>query len=105
MRIPEILAVVGCRLAPGKATAREKLAVGALLERNLDVLAQMEHDGWQEQKRKEGWTYGPVRQDDRRKHNLLIPFDRLPEVEKNKDRQSIRDYPELVGRAGFRIVR
>ena len=104
MRIPEILAA-GYRLEAGKATAEEEKEVGELLKQNLESLARMEHDGWQEQKRKDGWTYGPVRQNDRLKHNLLVPYERLPEKEKDKDRQSILDYPELARLAGFRIVR
>jgi hypothetical protein len=105
MRIPEILAVAGYRLEPGKATVQEEEEVGGFLDKNLEVLARMEHDGWQEQKRKDGWTYGPVGQNDLLKHDLLIPYDRLPEEQKHKDRQAIRDYPELARLAGFRIVR
>jgi hypothetical protein len=105
MRIPEILAVVGRRLAQGRASAGEEREVRGLLKNNLELLARMEHDGWQEQKRKDGWTYSPVRNDDLREHDLLIPYDRLPEEQKDKDRQAIRDYPDLARLAGFRIVR
>jgi hypothetical protein len=105
MRIPEILAAAGYRLEPGQATAEQEKEVVELLHKNLETLARMEHDGWQEQKRKDGWTHGTVRQNDRLKHDLLVPYDPLPEKEKQKDRQSILDYPELARLAGFRIVR
>jgi hypothetical protein len=105
MRIPEILAAAGYRLEPGKATAEEEKEVGELLKKNLEALARMEHDGWQEQKRKDGWTHGSARQNELLKHDLLVPYNRLPEKEKDKDRQSILDYPELARLAGFRIVR
>jgi hypothetical protein len=92
-------------LEPGKATAEEEKEVGELLKKNLEALARMEHDGWQEQKRKDGWTHGSARQNELLKHDLLVPYNRLPEKEKDKDRQSILDYPELARLAGFRIVR
>jgi len=53
----------------------------------------------------EGWVYGPPPKDtDKRTHPLLIPYSELPEIEKEKDRRTIRNYPEFARLAGFKIV-
>jgi len=52
----------------------------------------------------EGWTYAAVRDDIKRTHPLLVPYADLPEPEKDKDRQTVRNYPKYARLAGFKIV-
>ena len=52
----------------------------------------------------EGWTYAPVRDDSKRTHPLLVSYADLVEEEKDKDRQTIRNYPKYARLAGFKIV-
>ena len=40
-----------------------------------------------------GWTYAPVRDNLRKLNPLLVPWDQLSEVEKEKDRDTIRNTP------------
>jgi hypothetical protein len=104
-RIPDILALAGFVLKEGKASAKEKKEVSKSLESNLDFLAEAEHLGWEEQKRMEGWVYGPPPKDnEKRTHPLFIPYSELPDDEKEKDRRTIRKYPDYAGLAGFKIV-
>jgi hypothetical protein len=104
-RIPEILELAGFVLEQGAGSVKEDAKIGAFLNRHLDFLAEAEHQGWEEQKRMEGWTYGPPPKDDvRRTHPLLIPYSELPEKEKDKDRQTITNYPKYARAAGFKIV-
>lgn len=44
-----------------------------------------QHRQWMEQKRATGWTYGAVKDGEAKTHPLLIPFEELPEREKQKD--------------------
>ena len=103
-RIPEILAAVGLTFVNGDPSPSEAAAVEHVLKANLEMLAQMEHDGWADDRRRQGWTFGETRDNDRLKHPLLIPYGDLPEVEKNKDRDSILQYPARVKEAGCKIV-
>lgn len=57
-------------------------AVAALAER----LAENTHDHWAAQRFREGWRHGPTRDDVRKEHPCLIPYDQLPESEKEYDR-------------------
>ena len=68
-----------------------------------------------------GWKYASSRNDDLKLHPCLLPWseeDRanyaeytesigpgiLPEVEKDKDRNAVCDIPELLAKAGFKVV-
>lgn len=54
----------------------------------LEELAQNVHETWADGRIREGWTYGIVRNDERKKHPSLIPFDDLSESEKEYDRRT-----------------
>ena len=104
MRIPEILNLVGYELEFGESTPDQERAISARLEQNMEVLAAAEHDGWMEERRLSGWSYGAERDNIARKHPLLVPYDALPDSEKEKDRQTVRSYPSYARLAGLRIV-
>jgi hypothetical protein len=103
-RISQILAAVGLTFAPGRATRKESEAVTTILRSNLDMLARMEHDGWMDEKRRQGWTPGETRDDKLQIHPLLISFGDLPFNEKEKDRDSILEFPKRVAEGGCKIV-
>ena len=104
-RIPDILALAGFVLEEGAATEEDDNQVQSFLQDNLEFLAEAEHQGWEAQKRMEGWTYGPPPKDnDKRTHPLLVPYAELPEAEKDKDRRTILNYPKYARKAGFKIV-
>jgi hypothetical protein len=103
-RITQILAAVGLTVVPGMATKEEAEAVTTILKSNLNMLARMEHDGWMDEKRRQGWTYRVERDDKLQFHPLLIPYGDLPSHEKEKDRDSILQYVERVKEAGYKIV-
>jgi hypothetical protein len=58
----------------------------------LDALAALEHRRWVTDRAIDGWSYGPVRDDDRKHHPLLATPDyaALPAAEQAKDRAQIR---------------
>ena len=104
-RIPEVLALAGFVLESGTASDEEEKPVCEFLTAHLELLAEAEHRGWEDQKRMEGWVYGlPPKDNDKRTHPLLIPYSELSEIEKEKDRRAIRNYPQFARRAGFKIV-
>jgi hypothetical protein len=74
------------------------------LKHHMERLAEAEHDGWMDYRLKNGWKRGEPRDDDKGIHPALVPYSDLPEHEKNKDRNTIRHFPDFVRQAGFRIV-
>jgi hypothetical protein len=47
---------------------------------------EQSHQGWYERLIADGWQYGPVKDEAAKTHPDLVPFDQLPEHEKQKDR-------------------
>lgn len=43
------------------------------------------HELWCDQKRREGWTYGPRKDSVARTHPCLVPYDQLPPEQRAKD--------------------
>jgi hypothetical protein len=106
-RIPEVLALIGLVLRKdGDGTPRTAPdgELEAQFDRNIERLAEAEHNGWMAQRRRNGWRYGETRDDARKLHPGMLPYAHLPEREKGKDRNTIRHYPDFTARAGFLIV-
>lgn len=68
---------------------------------NVETMAMVEHDRWSWEKRLNGFRYAPTRDDNYKKHNCLIPYDELTELEKEKDRILVRMIPSLLQDIGF----
>ena len=107
-RIPSVLSLVGLGLSPGKDyEASDGLTsddVGIYLEFHLELLSEGEHDGWMDERQRNGWRLGVERNDEQRIHPLLVLYADLSEVEKNKDRNTVRHFPVMAELAGYRIV-
>lgn len=73
--------------------------LGDLLER----LAENTHDVWATQRMKDGWTYGAERNDAAKHHPCLIPYDALPESEKEYDRKTAGETLKAILALGFTI--
>ncbi|ETE69863.1 Ryanodine receptor 3, partial [Ophiophagus hannah] len=57
------------------------------LEKIRDKLAENIHELWGMNKIELGWTYGKIRDDNKRQHPCLVEFSKLPETEKNYNLQ------------------
>jgi hypothetical protein len=66
-------------------------------------LARNTHDVWAVGRMAEGWTYGPHRDDKTREHPDLVPFDKLPESEKEVDRRTVVQTIKALIALGYRI--
>ena len=71
----------------------------------VDLMAKMEHERFVEERLRDGFKYGPVKDLKRKTNPNLVSWDELPNEEKNKDRNSVRKLPALLARARFQIYR
>lgn len=68
-----------------------------------EAIAENVHDVWAIARMKEGWTYGPVRNDEKKQHPDLVPYCALPDSEKEYDRIMAWNTLKLVKKLGFEI--
>lgn len=69
-----------------------------------ELLARNTHENWARQRLADGWRWGPSRDDARREHPCLVPYEELPEAEKEYDRRTALETVRLILALGFRIV-
>lgn len=98
--IPNKLRVLGYELAPGHGSKASEIP---LPSEKIEAMAIHEHNRWAQERQRLGWTYGAVRDNARKQHPLLVPWEALNEVEREKDRVTVKNLPWLVEKAGFRV--
>lgn len=69
-----------------------------------EAIAENLHDVWAITRIKEGWTYGPARDDAKKQHPDIIPYCALPDGEKEYDRLMAWNTLKLVKKLGFKIT-
>lgn len=73
------------------------------LEALTEQIAANVHDVWAVGRMSEGWTYGPIKDEEMKENPLLVPYDELPESEKAYDRNTAMETLKLVVKLGYTI--
>ncbi len=75
------------------------------LETLVEQMAKNVHEVWAETRIKQGWTYGEQRDDKLKTHPCLVPYEELPEEEREYDRNTALGTLKLITKLGFRIIK
>ena len=75
------------------------------LEELIEAMSKNVHEVWAETRIGQGWTYGKQRNDELRTHPCLIPYENLPESEKEFDRNTSIGTLKLITKLGFKITK
>ena len=75
------------------------------LEQLVEQMSKNVHEVWAEARIKQGWTYGEQRNDELKTHPCLVPYDELPEEEKEYDRNTSIGTLKLIMKLGFKIFK
>lgn len=70
-----------------------------------EQLARNVHDVWSASRIAEGWTLGLTRDDRMKTTPCLVPYDELPEQEKDYDRNTALQTLKLILKLGYRITK
>jgi len=70
-----------------------------------EMLAKNTHEVWAGSRINDGWTYGEKRDDVKLTHPCLVPYDELPETEKEYDRNTSQETLKLIIKLGYKIVK
>lgn len=73
------------------------------LKQLVEELARNVHDIWAIGRINEGWTWGPIRNDELKQHPCLIPYADLPESEKEYDRNTAVETLKMILKLGWKI--
>lgn len=75
------------------------------VEELTEKLSRNAHDHWARQRMADGWRWGAARDDASKLHPSLIPYEELPESEKDYDRATAMETVKAIQALGFRISR
>jgi hypothetical protein len=70
-----------------------------------ELLARNAHDVWAQNRLRDGWRWGAERNDERKEHPCLIPYDDLTETEKEYDRVMAIETLKTITALGFQWLR
>ncbi|MBQ4140510.1 MAG: Ryanodine receptor Ryr [Clostridia bacterium] len=70
-----------------------------------EALARNTHEVWSESRIREGWSYGERRDDEKKHHPCLVPYEELPESEKDYDRNTSLETLKLIIKLGYKITK
>lgn len=69
----------------------------------VEQMAKNVHEVWAQSRMSQGWVYGAERSDELKQHPCLVPYEELPEVEKDYDRDTALGTLKLIVKSGFKI--
>ena len=82
-----------------------KVSLPLELTEMTELLAKNTHDVWAQQRIAEGWQYGTERNDKKKLHPCLVPYEELPENEKEYDRRTATEAIRVIMKCGYEISR
>lgn len=70
-----------------------------------ELLAKNTHDVWAKARMEEGWIFGSTRNDAEKTNPCLVPYDDLPEKEKEYDRRINQQLLAALYAMGYRVIK
>ncbi len=68
-----------------------------------ELIAKNTHDVWAVGRMNEGWAYGEHRDDAKKLHPCLVPYEELSDSEKEYDRNTSLESLKLIIKLGYKI--
>jgi RyR domain-containing protein len=86
-----------------KTIDTSKIELTSDLEGLVETLAQNNHDHWARKRIDEGWRYGANRDDGEKQHPDLVPYEQLPESEREYDRKTVVEALKAIIALGYEV--
>ena len=99
--IPNKLASVGYAMV----AARGNETKGEFQNDEVEKLAKLEHERWVQEKLDTGWKPAKKTIKEKKLHKDIIPWDKLTEDDKEKDRILVRGIPKILANAGYTVLK
>ena len=69
----------------------------------VELIAKNVHEVWADSRVKEGWIYGEHKDSIKKTTPCLVPYEELPEEEKEYDRKTALETIKLIIKLGYNI--
>jgi hypothetical protein len=86
-----------------KPTDTKDIELPEGLEEVTEKIAENVHDVWAVGRIGEGWAYGEEKDNDARTNPCLVPYEELPEKEKEYDRKTALETLKFIIKMGYKI--
>lgn len=86
-----------------KPIQTENITLPSELLELTEQLAENVHENWSRNRLAEGWVYGPKRDGEKKTTPCLVPYEELPEIEKEYDRNTALQTLKLIVKLGYTI--
>lgn len=101
-QIPEKLQRIGFDMMPFVEKPEKRFE---FTEEQVEILAEMEHERFVDERLKNGWVYGSKRDPVKKISPYLVPWSKLTEEVKDWDRNPVRKIPERLEACGLEIYK
>lgn len=98
--IADKLDMMGCEMRPAGSPGE---ILAEFDDQTVELLSAWEHDSWVRERMEYGWSYGRVKDVEKKISPYLVPYEELSEDIKDLDRDTIRNIPVLLGRIGMAV--
>lgn len=101
---PVMLNAVECEICP-LSSGDPEMRVTAFSPEEVEILARREHDRWMQGRAEQGYRYAEKSDKERKLNQYMIPYEDLPGIIKEYDRDPARDIPNLLYALGLGVYR
>ncbi len=74
-----------------------------LSHEQIEFLSKIEHELWNEERLKNGWKYGPVKDTDKKISPYIVPYEELSEEIKDYDRDTVKNMIPIINSVGLKV--
>jgi hypothetical protein len=85
--------------------ASHPLSLKVFTDEEIETMAEMEHTRWNDERFRDGWKLGKIKDVTNKISPYLVPWAELPENVKEWDRETVRNIPELLAKVGLGVRR
>jgi ppGpp synthetase/RelA/SpoT-type nucleotidyltranferase len=86
-----------------KKVGKGNVKILQFADKEVEILAEMEHGRWNTERLLDGWKWGPKKDVKAKISPYIVSWDELSEDVKEWDRQTVRKIPEFLAEVGFEI--
>ena len=81
------------------------ITLDAKLLELTELIAENCHELWAVGRYKEGWIFGETKDSEKKTNPCLVPYNELPESEKEYDRVTTMETLKLIVKLGYKITK